>query len=160
MKTPSQLAAITLISLAVASGTYWIKGPPARNFVCDPSALKPDEVCLQQIPSDIKVLWVDARLRKDWELTGVPGSILWNLDPAEDMQAFEAETAMHILQTPRVIVYCGDENCGLSRQIAERIRSLQLGAEVSVLRGGWRALNEAGNTRNSARTVKDSNPSS
>ncbi len=157
MKALGQLAAISFISLAAAGGTYWIKGPPSRTFVCDPATLKPDEVCLQQIPPDAKVLWVDARLRKDWEKTGVPAAVLWNLDPAEDMQAFEAEIALHILETPRVIVYCGDENCGTSRQIAERIRSLQLGADVSVLRGGWRALSEAGRTK---KPIKDSNPSS
>lgn len=153
MNVVGQLASITCISLAAAGGTFWIKGPPVRTFVCDPATLKPDEVCLQQIPAGAKILWVDARLRKDWEKTGLPGSVLWNLDPAEDMQAFEAETAMRIMETPRVIVYCGDENCGLSRQIAERIRGLQLGAEVSVLRGGWRALDEAGR-------IKGSNPGS
>jgi rhodanese-related sulfurtransferase len=106
--------------------------------------LKADEVCLQQISPTAKILWVDARLRKDWQRNGMPGSVLWNLDPAEDLLAFESEIAMRIVETPRVIVYCGDENCGISRQVAERIRNLQLGAEVSVLRGGWRALSEAG----------------
>jgi rhodanese-related sulfurtransferase len=122
-------------------------------FICDLATLKPGEVCLQQVPANTNVLWVDARLRKDWEKTGVPGSILWNLDPAEDMQAFEAEAAMRIMESPRVIVYCGDENCGISHQVADRILSLQLNAEVSVLRGGWRALKEA-------KRVKDSNPAS
>ncbi len=153
MNAVGQLATIAIISLAASAGTFWIKGPPARSFVCDPATLKPDEVCLQQIGGSEKILWVDARLRKDWEKSGLPGSVLWNLDPAEDMQAFEADAAMRIMETPRVIVYCGDENCGLSHQIAERIRSLQLGAEVSVLRGGWRALKDAGR-------IKDSNPKS
>lgn len=156
MKTFSQLVAIAFIAAAAAGGTYLLKGPPTRSFVCDPSSLKPGEVCLQQIPSDAPVLWVDARLRKDWEKTGVPGSVLWNLDPAEDMLAFEADIAMHIVQTPRVIVYCGDENCGLSHQIAERIRALQLGADVSVLRGGWRALSEAGKTKKPKDNAKPS----
>ncbi len=153
MNAVGQLAAIACISLAAAAGTFWIKGPPARLFICDPATLKPDEVCLQQIPTGAKILWVDARLRKDWEESGLSGSVLWNLDPAEDMQAFEADVAVRIMETPRVIVYCGDENCGLSRQIAERISNLQLGAEVSVLRGGWRALRDAGR-------IKDSNPKS
>lgn len=148
-----QLAAIVGISLAATGGTYWIKGPPARKFACDPATLKSDEVCLEQIPAGGKVLWVDARSRKDWMKDGLPGAVLWNLDPSEDMQAFEADIAMRIMQTPRVIVYCGDENCGLSRQIAARILGLQLGAEVSVLRGGWRALSEAG-------WIKGSNPKS
>lgn len=153
MNAPGQLLAISFISLAAAGGTYLIKGPPGRAFVCDPATLKPDEVCLEQIAPDAKILWVDARSRKDWEKSGLPGSVLWNLDPGEDMQAFETEAAMRIMETPRVVVYCGDENCGLSRQVAERIRSLQLGAEVSVLHGGWRALNEAGR-------IKGSNPAS
>lgn len=153
MNAVGQLLAIICIAFAAAGGTYLLKGPPNRGFVCDPSTLKPDEVCLQQISPDAKILWVDARQRKDWERTGVSGSILWNLDPGEDMQAFEAGIAMRMMENPRVIVYCGDENCGLSRQVADRIRGLQLGAEVSVLHGGWRALKEAGK-------IKDSNPES
>jgi len=149
MNALGQLLAIGGISLAAAGGTFLIKGPPGRLFVCDPATLKAGEVCLQQIAADSKVLWVDARSRSEWEKNGVPGSILWNLNPGEDMQAFEAEAAMRIMETPRVIVYCGDENCGLSRQIAERIQGLELGAEVSVLRGGWRTLQEAGRTMDS-----------
>ena len=148
-----QLVAIVGISLAASGGTYWIKGPPSRTLACEPATLKPGEVCLEQISPDAKILWVDARLRKDWKKNGLIGSVLWNLDPAEDMQAFEADVAMRIIETSRVIVYCSDENCGLSHQIAKKIRDLQLGAEVSVLRGGWRALNEAGR-------IKDSDPKS
>ena len=148
-----QLAAIVGISLAAAGGTYWIKGPPTRTLSCDPTNLKPGEVCLEQVSAGAKVLWVDARSRKDWLKNGLPGSVLWNLESGEDMQAFEADVAMRIIETPRVIVYCGDENCGLSHQIANKIRGLQLGADVSVLRGGWRALSEAGR-------IKDSNPKS
>jgi rhodanese-related sulfurtransferase len=153
MSALGQLVTIICVSMFAAGGTYLLKGPPRRMFICDLATLKPGEVCLQQVPANTNVLWVDARLRKDWEKTGVPGSILWNLDPAEDMQAFEAEAAMRIMESPRVIVYCGDENCGISHQVADRILSLQLNAEVSVLRGGWRALKEA-------KRVKDSNPAS
>lgn len=139
-----QTAVIAAIALAAAGATYWIKGPPQRFVVCDPASLKPDEVCLSSIPDMAGVVWIDARSRSDWQTNGLPGSILWNLDPSEDMQAFEAEAAMRIAENPRVVVYCGDENCGVSRQIAERVRALGLGAEVSVLYGGWRALSEAG----------------
>jgi rhodanese-related sulfurtransferase len=141
------LAVIAAVSLLAAGGTFWIKGPPNRLFRCDPASLKQDEVCLESIPAGADVLWVDARSRRDWEKSGVPGSLLWNLDPVEDMQAFEAAAAVRVVATPRVIVYCGDENCGVSRQIAGRIRGLDLGAEVFVLRGGWRALREAGRVK-------------
>lgn len=151
MNSLGQLATIATLALAAAGGTWLLKGPPERLLRCEPATLKPDEVCLESIPPGTEVVWVDARPRRDWEETGVPGSLLWNLDPAEDMQTFEAETAVKVATNPRVIVYCSDENCGVSRQIAERIRALGLGAEVSVLHGGWRALSEAGR-------VKGSNP--
>lgn len=147
MNAFGQLASILFISCAAAGGTYLLKGEPIRKLACDRATLKPGEVCLDQISPTDKILWVDARLRKDWVKSGVPDSVLWNLDPSEDMQVFEAETAMKIMETPRVIVYCGDENCGISSQVAERIRALQLGADVSVLRGGWRALSEAGRVK-------------
>jgi rhodanese-related sulfurtransferase len=147
MNSWGQLAVIAAVSLLAAGGTFWIKGPPNRLFRCDPASLKQDEVCLESIPAGADVLWVDARSRRDWEKSGVPGSLLWNLDPAEDMQAFEAAAAVRVVATPRIIVYCGDENCGVSRQIAGRIRGLDLGAEVFVLRGGWRALREAGRVK-------------
>lgn len=151
MNAATQLVAVGLISLLGAGGTYLVKGPPVRKLACDVTTLKPDEVCLQQIPADAKVLWVDARTRKEWKKNGLKGSVLWNLDQSEDMSAFEAEIVPLILETPRVIVYCGGEECGLSRQVANRIRALDLGADVSVLRGGWDALRDAGR-------VKDSSP--
>lgn len=147
MNSSRQLALIAAMAIAAAGTTFLIKGPPGRAFHCDPTTLKNDEVCLEAVPATSEVVWVDARARSDWQKSGVPGSLLWNLDPAEDMQAFEAAAAVRIATTPRVIVYCGDENCGASRQVAARIRALDLGAEVSVLRGGWRALSEAGRVK-------------
>jgi rhodanese-related sulfurtransferase len=150
MNSLGQLGLIAAISLAAAGGTWLLKGPPERVLRCDPAMLKPDEVCLEAIPAGMDVVWVDARPRAAWEKNGVPGSLLWNLDPAEDMQAFEAEAAVRIAANPRVIVYCGDENCGVSRQVAARIRALDLGAEIHVLHGGWRALSEAGRVKGSS----------
>jgi rhodanese-related sulfurtransferase len=144
MNSLLQLACIVAISGVAAGLTYGVRGAPSRNFVCDPASLKPDEICLEQVPTDSAILWVDARSRADWQRNGLPGSVLWNLDPREDMQVFEAEVAMRIVETPRVIIYCGDENCGVSRQVAGQIERLGMGAEVSVLSGGWRALSEAG----------------
>ena len=150
MNPVAQLAVISAISLAAAGGTYLAIGPPERTLKCDPASLKSDEVCLEAVPSGDDILWVDARSRADWETNGLPGALLWNLDPAEDMQGFEAEGAARILTSRQVVVYCGDENCGVSRQIASRIRALDLGPEVLVLHGGWRALKEAGRVRDSS----------
>lgn len=150
MNAVLQTAAIAVVALAAAGGTWAIKGAPVRTVFCDPATLKPDEICLDMVPEGTEIVWVDARSRMDWEKNGVPGSTLWNLDPHEDMQAFEAEVAARVSANPRVIVYCSDEQCGTSRQVAQRIRDLDLGAEVYVLRGGWRALSEAGRVKGSS----------
>lgn len=150
MNALGQAALIVGVAAAAAGGSWLAKGPPDRVLVCDPATLKPGEICLHQLATSEGLVWVDARARSDWEKNGVPGSILWNLDPAEDMQAFEAGAAMRISEgATRVVVYCGDENCGISSQVAGRIRALDLGPEVKVLRGGWRALSEAGRVRGS-----------
>jgi rhodanese-related sulfurtransferase len=142
MTSLAQLAAVLTISAAAAGVTYWVKGPPDRALRCDPAALAPDEVCLERVTSEWqgRVLWIDARSRREWARDGVAGSLLWNLDPNENMQAFEAAAAQRMVDGARVLVYCSNENCGTSRQVAERIRKLDLGNEVFVLHGGWRAL--------------------
>ncbi len=144
MRAIVQLGVIAVLAAAAAGVTWRVKGPPQRQLVCDPAGLKEDEVCLADVPRDGSVLWIDARLRREWEADGLEGSVLWNLDPAEDMQAFEAQVFERLVACGRVVVYCGDENCGTSRQIAGRIRALGLGKPVAVLYGGSRALREAG----------------
>jgi tryptophan synthase beta subunit len=63
------------------------------------------------------------------------------------MQAFESNNAEKIASAQIVVIYCGDENCGISRQVANRIRQLDLGPQVRVLNGGWRALKDADRVR-------------
>lgn len=147
MKSFTQLAIIVGLTFAAAGATYFVKGAPVRMVMCDPSTRKPDEICLGEVVEP--VVWIDARSRKAWEKDGLEGSILWNLDTAEDAQELEANAVMHIMQNPHVVVYCDDENCGLSRQVAAKVRALDLGADVKVLRGGWRALKEAGRIKGS-----------
>jgi rhodanese-related sulfurtransferase len=145
MKALAQLAAVLALAFAAAAVTYWVKGPPNRAVRCDPSGLKPDEVCLERVMTEWKgqVLWVDARSRAEWERDGMAGALLWNLDPNENMQTFEADAAGRMLEGPRVVVYCSNENCGVSREVAKKIRDTQLSNEVFVLYGGWRALASA-----------------
>ena len=149
MTSLAQLAAVLTIALAAAGVTYRIKGPPERAVLCDPAVLPADEVCLARVIGEWqgRVLWVDARSRGEWQRNGVPGALLWNLDTSENMQAFEADAAARMIDGARVIVYCSNENCGTSRQVAERIKALQLGNEVFVLHGGWRALVAANLTK-------------
>lgn len=138
-----QLAIIVGFTLAGAGGSYLLNGAPEKKIVqCDKKLIRPDEICLADVSG--KVLWVDARPRSEWEENGLKGSILWNMDPKEDMQKFEAEAAMQVIDSELVVVYCSSEACGTSRQIADRIRAMELGPPVKALRGGWDALSAAG----------------
>jgi hypothetical protein len=58
--------------------------------------------------------------------------------------AFETANVEKIASAQMAVIYCGDENCGISRQVAARIRQLNLGPQISALNGGWRALKDAG----------------
>lgn len=148
MTTGLQLVAVMGLSLAGAGGTYLLRGAPTRVTECDPATLKAGEICLQQVTEP--VVWIDARPRKEWEANGLAGSILWNLDPAEDENAFEAEAMMQILENPRVVVYCSNEDCGVSKQVAEKVQALDASFEVKALRGGWEALRAAGRVKGSS----------
>lgn len=140
MNSISQLVVIGAISSVAAGGSWYLRDEPAmpEPFVCDPEVIAEDEICLADVTEG--ALWVDARSRSEWEKNGVEGSILWNFDPAEDAQKFESDAAMQINSAPLVVVYCGSEACGTSRQIADLIRKMDLGPEVKVLHGGWDAL--------------------
>lgn len=143
MNSVAQLAVIGLLSSIAAGGSWYLLSEPEspKPFVCDPAAIADDEICLADVMEG--ALWVDARSRAEWEKNGVEGSILWNFDPAEDAQKFESDAAMKIISAPMVVVYCGSEACGTSRQIAELIRNLELGPEVKVLYGGWDAIKDS-----------------
>lgn len=147
MKTSRQLLVLLGLTLTTAVILRISHGPPNRILACDPAKLKSDERCLSQLPADGQgVLWVDARPRALWQKNGMPGSILWNLEPGEDMHAFEADAVPRIASSSLVVVYCSDEHCGISRQVAGHIRDLGLGPEVVVLHGGWSTLRDAGKT--------------
>lgn len=139
----AQLAVLVAVSASAAGVTWLVNGPPEKAPVlqCDPSQIADDQICLADVSGN--VLWVDARPRAEWEEDSVEGSILWNLDPGENQQTFEAEAAMKLLDAELVVVYCGSEACGTSRQVADRIRAMQLGPTVKVLFGGWEALKDS-----------------
>ncbi len=144
LKPVLQAAAIVLLS-TIAAAITWGVAPPPDETACDPTTLKKGEICLESIPTDKEVLWIDARPRSDWERDGIEGSILWNYEDGEDFKEMEQQAALKIFTTPYVVVYCSDKGCGTSRKLADHIiEELQLPAEVHVLHGGWSVLKAAG----------------
>lgn len=144
MKTWFQAALIGAVALTAAGLTWRVAGPPSRAVTCRPETLKPGEICLEEVlarwPGNL--VWVDARQRSDWRKDGLPGSLLWNL--TEDQAAFEVAAMERLIEGPPVVVYCDSEHCGVSAQVAEKIRALGVAGEVRSLHGGAEALRAAG----------------
>jgi len=140
MNALTQFAAVCAISLAAAGGSWLLRKAPVEKpaFTCDPTKLRDDEICLADVKG--KVLWVDARSRSEWQKNGLKGSILWNMDPKEDANLFEAEALPHIAAAELVVIYCGSKKCGTSREVAGRIRKMDIGPPVKVLHAGWDAI--------------------
>ncbi len=141
MKSVYQIAILFVIAASAASINWLTRDTtpmPTPIPHCDPAAIKADEICFDQVPTD--ALWIDARSRSEWVKDGFPNSILWNLDPKEDANKMEADAAVKIIESKMVVVYCTSQACGTSRQIAEKIRKLDLGVTVKTLHGGYPSL--------------------
>lgn len=144
MNLAVQTAIVAGAALVASAVTFKVAGPPERGVVCRQELLKPGEICLEEVIRrwEGKVLWIDARQRVDWEKNGVPGALLWNL--TEDQQAFEAAAMERLVEGLPVIVYCDSASCGVSAQVAAKIRALEVSPEVHSLHGGAEALKAAG----------------
>jgi rhodanese-related sulfurtransferase len=152
MKAVLQASIIAAVSLLGALTVWLVKGPPER--------LTDDEVELSTVTGDWggRVLWVDARKREEWRRNGVEGSVLINLDAAEDFDSMVAEALPRLAEAKRIVVYCGDSGCGTSREVSKLLCEYGLGVkgdrknsdpeahgpEIYVLHGGWDALAKAG----------------
>lgn len=79
-------------------------------------------------------IWIDARPEAEFEQEHVPGALLlnedrWNELLPQMLAAWSPEK--------RVVVYCGSESCGSSREVARRLRKEAQLKNVFVLEGGW-----------------------
>lgn len=150
--------AISLLSLGAAALTWWIVGPPDRSVPCNTSNLEKGHVCLETVLSweAGSYLWVDARLRNIWSKNGVPGSVLLTDDNTEDYDSLIDRFMTAVFREgdiyPKVVIYCNEAGCGSSKAIANQLReglASDLGFEVYVLHGGWKALATEGLPRTS-----------
>jgi len=86
------------------------------------------------------VLWVDARVRAEFEKGHVPGAILLNEQEWEPLILEAMETIARNDKT--MIIYCDAQRCDANHQLAEKLRDLGQ-PDVRVLAGGWNAWKSA-----------------
>jgi len=154
MKTVTELALVLACASLGAVATWKIAGPPSRAVVCDPATIAPEEICLATVQAEWPagfLLLIHARPAAEWKANGIPGSIPLTIvgDTSFDEQV---EASLEKLGTAqRALVYCGSTGCGISKEVAKRLKTLGFIPEVRALHGGWDALKQAG-------LVKDSSP--
>ena len=91
------------------------------------------------------VLWIDARVREQYDLGHIPGAML--LNPQEfDALAFEYMDTFQANARP-IVIYCDAKKCAASKTIMQRMEEtgLAMNNEIHVLRGGWNAWNSSQN---------------
>jgi rhodanese-related sulfurtransferase len=146
MKTLGQAAILCALTGVAGLATWKVKGTPDRTIPCEISQLKEGEICLSTVMSEWQnnVVWVDARLRSEWEVNGLPGSILLTTANGENFDQLLEQAVPVLAEGKNVVIYCSDIGCGTSLEIAKRIREFGLAPEVRALHGGWQALQQAG----------------
>lgn len=84
-------------------------------------------------------LWIDARPNSTQVREKISGAIA--LGPDRPWEPALAEIAGAWAPPQTIIVYCEDERCPASREVAARLRQELGTTEVFFLRGGWAAWN-------------------
>ena len=85
------------------------------------------------------VLWVDARVRTQFEVDHIPGALLLNPQEFDDL-AFEYLLTFQDNVKP-IVIYCDAQKCAASKTVMERMKEtgLVMDNEIYALRGGWNA---------------------
>jgi len=122
------------LALMPAIVTAWIQ-PEGRKPAWNGPAVA--EVTVEEAGAPgAGALWVDARTEAAFAQRHVPGALALN---EENWEALLPGFVAAWRPGARVVVYCDDEECGRSQDVAARLqRELQVG-QVYVLKGGWAA---------------------
>jgi rhodanese-related sulfurtransferase len=152
MKERWQLTLLLAIT-GIAALVHWKLHPVsvgAAQEICDPTRITELEICLPEVLKkwDAKsFVWIDARSESEWKHDGVPGSLHLATSGSKTFDEQLEEILTSLGERHKAIVYCSDSGCGLSKEVAKRLRDVGLFDEVKALHGGWKALRAAGMTR-------------
>lgn len=127
------LAALALLP-AIAQGLYF------RDRVSWQMRPAGDEVTVDEAKRWGKdAMWIDARPADEFAAGHVPGAVLLNTDEWDRLLGPALNSWRPGL---RVVVYCGKQTCGASREVARRLKDEAGLKNVFVLSGGWEAWQE------------------
>lgn len=147
MKSVSEFGILLAVAGLAAGGNWLADGrpsgmPPTMSEV----PVREGSVILEDVLRDglEGVVWVDARRESEWRADGMAGSIHITTLSDTDLAEQIAGHGDVLFAARRVVIYCGDVNCGLSHELAVRMKEYLAGVEVVVLHGGMEALRAGG----------------
>ena len=126
-----ECALILALAAVPAVLTFWLHPKHATLTWAKPETV---QVELSEVMRWPPVLWVDAREAAAYGKEHVPGAVLlnetdWNRLIPGFLEAWRPGV--------KVVVYCSEQTCDASEEVARRLRR-ELGlAGVYVLKGGW-----------------------
>jgi rhodanese-related sulfurtransferase len=143
-----QSVLLLLLAAAGAWATWkWNPNRPELYLVSEPAA-NSHEISVTAalaLAKEKKVVWLDARTRKEYDKGHIPDALLFNLYEWEDL----AVPVVQLLsdsdpKSTVIIIYCDSPKCSASHDIAEKMRQLPLGDwDIRILHGGWPAWKSA-----------------
>jgi rhodanese-related sulfurtransferase len=136
---------IVVLTLSAAAATHFLH-PRAPIWYLVDETLDPDEVSLAEIEKRWHgdVLWVDARMREQFDKGHIPGAILLN-EYERDTLLLEHLDKLQDNKKP-IVIYCDGLACHASRKMREYLTGNMAIMDVWVLKGGWPAW-QAGQKR-------------
>lgn len=145
-RLPVQVLMLVVLPVVPAAVTAWLH-PRAPAWAVPP--LASDEVMVEQALAWPRVLWLDARPRKDYDAACIAGAMLLNEDQWHELLPdvldawMQREAEASDEEVPlRIVIYCDSLSCASSRDVVQRLRSETGWDEIYLLYGGWQAWQE------------------
>jgi rhodanese-related sulfurtransferase len=137
------LQVLALLAASVVAGAVAFRiHPAAPELYLAREAPEAGEVTMAQVrqmENATGVLWIDARVRDQYDIEHIPGALL--LNPQEfDTLAFEYLTTFED-NSKAIVVYCDAQKCAASKTVMERMKEtgLVMDNDIHALHGGWNA---------------------
>lgn len=131
---PKLLTEFALIALFTLTGATYSLVSGLAPLPWAPPMLAPGEIRLVDAQA-LDVIWVDARSRAEFDQDHAPEAVFY--DPADPAGSLGRILERWFLSPDVIVVYCSDQGCDKSKQVAEELRANLPDAEIYSLKGGW-----------------------
>lgn len=137
-----EVAALVLAGALGGLGSF-VFHPDRPMLYLEDEPLEEGEVRLSRVLEEWGadgVVWIDARVREEFENGHVAGAVLLNEQEWQEVLFGGAAEVIFDAADKPMIVYCGSYACQASKKVAERMMNEMGVPEVYVLRGGWKTI--------------------